>query len=287
MSFIPAPSDRDWGHSVPLSGSQNQCMLRQQMNHRMFKEAQVSDRANNSQDKPHSPTGITCDLSEARAFFPTRNTPHVPVLAAFAGGRLHVCRSEGSWDLDRAASENPDALFRSIRMKDSIPELEDLTFKFGPRAFLCADNNRIIAYASTHTEAENLVAQFSKAYLKPPAPSGGTFYMIEENRFEIRCQTVTLPPDTILSAEARSLHYGSGSGAWHQDFVQKLREKNCDVIVANDGRVAMESDENEVTIFFRGGEKKKISRAPKKIIARELVKIFENVCEKGLTKKIT
>ena len=201
-------------------------MLRQQMNHRMFKEAQVSGRANSGQDKPHSPTGITCDLSEARAFFPTRNTPHVPVLAAFAGGRLHVCRSEGSWDLDRAASENPDALFRSIRMKDSIPELEDLTFKFGPRAFLCADNNRIIAYASTQTEAETLVAQFSKAYLKPPAPSGGTFYMIEETRFEIRCQTVTLPPDTILSAEALSLHYGSGSGAWHQDFVQKLREKN-------------------------------------------------------------
>ena len=68
--------------------------------------------------------------------------------------------------------------------------------------------------------------------------------------------------------------------------LKKLREKNCDVIVANDARVAMESDENEVTIFFRGGKKKKISRAPKRIIARELVKIFENVCEKGLTKKI-
>jgi phosphopantothenoylcysteine decarboxylase/phosphopantothenate--cysteine ligase len=69
--------------------------------------------------------------------------------------------------------------------------------------------------------------------------------------------------------------------------LKKLQDKNCDVIVANDARIAMESDENEVEIFFRGGENKKISRAPKKIIARELVKIFENVCEKGLTKKIT
>jgi phosphopantothenoylcysteine decarboxylase/phosphopantothenate--cysteine ligase len=69
--------------------------------------------------------------------------------------------------------------------------------------------------------------------------------------------------------------------------LKKLREKHCDVIVANDARVAMESDENELTIFFRDGKKKKISRAPKKIIARELVKIFENVREKGLTKKIT
>ena len=57
---------------------------------------------------------------------------------------------------------------------------------------------------------------------------------------------------------------------------KKLREKNCDIIVANDARVAMESDENELLILFRGGGTKKISRAPKKNLARELVKIFLN-----------
>jgi phosphopantothenoylcysteine decarboxylase / phosphopantothenate---cysteine ligase len=70
---------------------------------------------------------------------------------------------------------------------------------------------------------------------------------------------------------------------------KKLQEKNCDIVVANDVSRAdsgMESDANEVTILFRGGEMKKISRAPKKIVARELIKIFENVCEKRLTKKI-
>ena len=66
---------------------------------------------------------------------------------------------------------------------------------------------------------------------------------------------------------------------------KKLQEKNCDVIVANDARIGMESDDNEVEIFFKNGETKKISRASKKIIARELIKLFENVCEKGLTKK--
>ena len=66
---------------------------------------------------------------------------------------------------------------------------------------------------------------------------------------------------------------------------KKLLKKNCDLVVANDARIAMEGDENEVEIFFRGGGNKTISRAPKKIVARELVKIFVNVCEKGLTKK--
>jgi len=67
---------------------------------------------------------------------------------------------------------------------------------------------------------------------------------------------------------------------------KKLLKKNCDVIVANDARVGMESDENEVEIYFRGGEKRKIPRALKRIVARELVKIFEKYFEKRLTKKM-
>jgi len=67
---------------------------------------------------------------------------------------------------------------------------------------------------------------------------------------------------------------------------KKLREKNCDIIVANDARVAMETDENELLILFRDAENKKISRAPKKILARELVKIFSNSQQKRLTKKM-
>jgi phosphopantothenoylcysteine decarboxylase/phosphopantothenate--cysteine ligase len=69
---------------------------------------------------------------------------------------------------------------------------------------------------------------------------------------------------------------------------KKLREKNCDMIVGNDvssADLGMESDENAVTIFFRNGESKKISRTFKKNIARELIKIISNVREKRLTKK--
>ena len=66
----------------------------------------------------------------------------------------------------------------------------------------------------------------------------------------------------------------------------KLRRKNCDIIVANDARIGMESDENELLILFHNGEMKKISRAPKKIIAHELVKIFLNSQQKSLTKKM-
>jgi phosphopantothenoylcysteine decarboxylase/phosphopantothenate--cysteine ligase len=69
---------------------------------------------------------------------------------------------------------------------------------------------------------------------------------------------------------------------------KKLREKNLDMIVANDvsrADLGMESAENEVTILFPDGETKNILRAPKKNIARELVKIISNMKEKRLTKK--
>jgi len=67
---------------------------------------------------------------------------------------------------------------------------------------------------------------------------------------------------------------------------KKLREKNCDIIVANDARIGMESDENELLILFCDGEMKKVSRASKKFLARELVKIFSNSQQKRLTKKL-
>jgi phosphopantothenoylcysteine decarboxylase/phosphopantothenate--cysteine ligase len=69
---------------------------------------------------------------------------------------------------------------------------------------------------------------------------------------------------------------------------KKLRAKNCDMIVANDvsrAETGMETDENEVEIFFRNGERKTIRRAAKKNIARELVKIISNTRENRLTKK--
>jgi phosphopantothenoylcysteine decarboxylase/phosphopantothenate--cysteine ligase len=67
---------------------------------------------------------------------------------------------------------------------------------------------------------------------------------------------------------------------------KKLGEKNCDIIVANDAHIGMETDENELLILFCDGETKKISRAPKTFLACELVKIFSNSQQKRLTKKM-
>jgi phosphopantothenoylcysteine decarboxylase/phosphopantothenate--cysteine ligase len=106
--------------------------------------------------------------------------------------------------------------------------------------------------------------------------------------------TLKLVPtrDILVSLPKRRRYLVVGFAAETHDLKRnaqkKLREKNCDAIVANDvsgSETGMESDENEVTIFFRNGDSKKISRTSKKIIARELVKIIAKMWEKSLTKK--
>jgi phosphopantothenoylcysteine decarboxylase/phosphopantothenate--cysteine ligase len=106
--------------------------------------------------------------------------------------------------------------------------------------------------------------------------------------------TLKLVPtrDILVSLPKRRRYLVVGFAAETHDLKRnaqkKLRGKKCDAIVANDvsgSETGMESDENEVTIFFRNGDSKKISRASKKIIARELVKIIAKMWEKSLTKK--
>jgi phosphopantothenoylcysteine decarboxylase / phosphopantothenate---cysteine ligase len=73
-----------------------------------------------------------------------------------------------------------------------------------------------------------------------------------------------------------------------QNALRKLHAKNCDAIVANDvsrSDSGMESDDNEVTIFFPSGERRTIPRAPKIMVARELMKIIAELNQKSLTKK--
>ena len=174
---------------------------------------------------------MICDLAEANAFVEEYRKPHVPVMSAFGGGRLHVCRFYGSWDLDRMVTENADTLFRSIRKlsskdaKDTTKEWDDLTFQFGPQAFLYADKDRIIGFAATPDEAERLVTKFSQKYRKPmpPASDRRDFFSCSSSRAKhIKTKEVSLSSDTVLKPEALNLHYGSGSGEWHQSFVERL-----------------------------------------------------------------
>jgi hypothetical protein len=177
---------------------------------------------------------IICDLADADAFVETYRKPHVPVMSSFGAGQLHVCRLYGSFDLDKAASENAVVMFRSVRWihaknaKAHNEYWDDLTFQLGRRSYIYMDKDRIIGFAITPDEAQALAKKFAKAYSQPPVKSeaGGDFYLIQVESSDIKCHKVSLPPDTMLTAETINSHYGPGSQEWHQDFVEKLRHKD-------------------------------------------------------------
>ncbi len=168
---------------------------------------------------------LLCDLTKGNAFVPERNGPPVPIAAAFGTGNLHQCRVGGEWDFDRAFAENRSALVRSFRRlfrKTGTDVWEDVIFQFGERRFLCGEKFRIIGYAETAEDAERIVNEFTAAYGTTPKKTGGRFQLIRKDRFEFKCEDVTLGADTVLTEREFALRYPEGSPAWHQEFVENL-----------------------------------------------------------------
>jgi hypothetical protein len=176
----------------------------------------------------NTPPQLICDIAKAEAFSAIGD-PHAPVLSAFGGGRLHACRMHGSWDLERAMSENHSVVIRSVHKFVSEYNnyvWDDITFRFGRHSFLYADDHHLVGYADDPREAERLVTEFSDSYAKPIPPTGGQFHLIRQGRNDVGCELVQLDAGTILSTESLALHYGSGSLEWHQGYLEKLNTRN-------------------------------------------------------------
>lgn len=63
---------------------------------------------------------------------------------------------------------------------------------------------------------------------------------------------------------------------------KKLLEKRCNLIIGNDVSrpdTGMESDYNELTLFFKNGEVRVLPRENKLSLAKKLIKIFEKIEE--------
>ena len=102
------------------------------------------------------------------------------------------------------------------------------------------------------------------------------------------------PTRDILSSLTSAPHdcfvvgFAAETQALRANAQRKLAEKNCDLLVANDVArtdIGMDSEENELEIFFKDGAEKKLSRGKKTELARALLKIILDARENCLTKK--
>ncbi len=64
-----------------------------------------------------------------------------------------------------------------------------------------------------------------------------------------------------------------------ENAIKKLKDKNCDMIIANDvsnKNIGFDSDNNEVTIFYRNNKKEKLLLKSKSLISEEIVERVNN-----------
>lgn len=69
-----------------------------------------------------------------------------------------------------------------------------------------------------------------------------------------------------------------------ENALEKMREKKCDLVIGNDVSRAdrgLESDDNELTLFYKCGEIRSLPRGKKTRLAKKLVRIFEKLQEKS------
>jgi hypothetical protein len=172
-----------------------------------------------------------CDLTKGAAFFPERNTPPVPIAAAFGTGPLHQCKRQGKWNFDQAVSECAGELIRSFKIvfpKESLLRWEDLIFRFGEREFLCAEESRIVGYAETALQAEKITEDFSARFGITEQGGKGQFRLIRRDKYDaFACEDVALSDQTELESDAFRLFYPGDAAAWHMRFLENLRRKKC------------------------------------------------------------
>lgn len=110
----------------------------------------------------------------------------------------------------------------------------------------------------------------------------GPFSLALEPTRDLLASLTSAPHDCLV------VGFAAETQALHRNARRKLKEKNCDLIVANDVSrtdVGLDSDENEVVIFNREGNAQKLPRAKKTELARRLLKIILITRENCLTKK--
>ncbi len=108
------------------------------------------------------------------------------------------------------------------------------------------------------------------------------FTLALEPTRDILASLTSRPRDCFVVGFAAETHELAANAA------RKLVEKNCDLLVANDVSrtdIGMDSDDNELELFFKNGAQRKLPRAKKTELARALLKIILAAREKCLTKK--
>lgn len=181
----------------------------------------------------------------------------------------------------------------------ALEENHDVTLISGPVALAAPPGAELVRVTTADEMFDAAIAQLDDCDILVMCAAVCDYkpahYTAQKMKKERGPFSLPLEPTRDVLASLTSVKHSCfivGFAAETQDLVtnakRKLAEKNCDMVVANDvsrADVGMDSDDNELLIFFRNGAQENIPRANKTDLARELLKIILDAREKCLTKK--
>ena len=165
----------------------------------------------------------------------------------------------------------------------------------GPVAIAAPPGARVIQVTTSDEMAEAVQSQIADADVLVMCAAVADFKPAHYSLHKIKKQNATrsielIPTRDILATIVRPAKpmviagFAAETEALSENAQKKLREKQCDVIIGNDVSrmdTGLESDDNELVLFFRSGETVVLPRENKLLLGRKLIKILEQIAERN------
>ena len=165
----------------------------------------------------------------------------------------------------------------------------------GPVAIAAPSGARVILVTTSDEMAEAVQTQIADADVLVMCAAVADFKPAHYSSHKIKKQNATLsieliPTSDILATIVRPAKpmviagFAAETESLTENAQKKLREKQCDVIIGNDVSrmdTGLESDDNELVLFFRSGETVVLPRENKLLLGKKLIKILERIAERN------
>lgn len=171
----------------------------------------------------------------------------------------------------------------------AIEREHDVTLISGPVGLASPDGVKLISvltademFAAVHAHLEGIDVLVMAAAVADFKPAEYTAQKIKKDQQLTHIALV--PTRDILKSLCdceKNFHvvgFAAETESVAENALKKLHQKKLDLIVANDvSRIdtGFESDDNEITLYFRNGKISTFSRSSKQKLARKLMVIFE------------
>jgi len=165
----------------------------------------------------------------------------------------------------------------------------------GPVAIAPPAGARVIQVITSDEMAEAVQSQIHSADVLVMCAAVADFKPAHYSLHKIKkqnaiCNIELVPTRDILATIERPSRqmviagFAAETESLSENALKKLREKKCDLIIGNDVSrmdAGLESDDNELVLFFRNGETLVLPRESKLLLGRKLIKILEQIAERN------